>query len=298
MLRLIEEEAMKKGTERVIAHLPIDCATFLLNEKRAAIQELEARLSVSIMVLPSKHLETPSYDIERIKSLEGAEDKTSHQFIKEEEIALPEFVKQTSPKVEKAAVKEFLPDAPAPVQNKKNSGSLIQRFWQKLVGSSAKAQEEGAEKSGEAKSGKSRNNRRDRNGRSRRNKRNNSAANAAVSTNEAVTTKVQAPVQEKLPENAPSQGPAVEGAPKPERSPRRSRNRRRGRGNGERAQQDANNNRENTLQEGQASVASYEFAESSPRSYANEYAERKQAEVSRSDSAQTERAPGGDSSSD
>lgn len=133
VLRLIEEEAMKKGTERVIAHLPIDCATFLLNEKRTAIQELEARLHVSIVILPSKHLETPSYDIERIKSLEGVDDKASHLHIKEDDVSLPEFIKQTSQKFEKAAVKEFLPDAPAPVQNKKMSTSLIQRFWQKLI---------------------------------------------------------------------------------------------------------------------------------------------------------------------
>jgi ribonuclease E len=134
VLRLIEEEAMKKGTERVIAHLPIDCATFLLNEKRAAIQELEARLRVGIVVLPSKHLDTPAYDIERIKSLEGLEDKASHLHIKEDEVNVPEFAKNSSPKFERAAVKEFLPDAPAPVQTKKNSTSLIQRFWQRLIG--------------------------------------------------------------------------------------------------------------------------------------------------------------------
>lgn len=303
VLRLIEEEAMKKGTERVIAHLPIDCATFLLNEKRAAIQELEARLSVSIMVLPSKHLETPSYDIERIKSLDGSEDKTSHQFIKEEEIALPEFVKQTSPKLEKAAVKEFLPDAPAPVQSKKSSASLIQRFWQKLVGSSAKTQEEGAEKAGEGKSGKSRNNRRDRNGRSRRNKRNNAGPNAVVANNEAVSAKPQqAATQEKQPENNASQGPAVEGAPKTERSPRRNRNRRRGRGNGggngERAPQDANN-RENVQQEGSSSPApSQEMSDNAPRSYANGYAERKQAEAPRNEAPQIEKASPSESSSD
>jgi len=301
VLRLIEEEAMKKGTERVIAHLPIDCATFLLNEKRAAIQELETRLSVSIMVLPSKHLETPSYDIERIKSLDGSEDKTSHQFIKEEEIALPEFVKQTSPKLEKAAVKEFLPDAPAPVQNKKSSGSLIQRFWQKLVGSSDKAKEEGAEKTGDGKSAKSRNNRRDRSGRSRRNKRSNAGPNAAVSSNEAVSAKTQAPVQEKPAENTASQGPDAEGAPKTERGPRRNRNRRRGRGNGggngERAAQDGTN-RENIQQEGGSSASSQESTDSAPRSYANSYAERKQAETPRQEAPQAEKAAPSESNSD
>src|SRR5574343_145597 len=184
VLRLIEEDAMKKGTERVIAHLPIDCATFLLNEKRSAIQELEGRLKVSIVVLPSKHLETPAYDIERIKSLEGLEDKASHLQIKEDDIAIPEFAKQATAKAEKAAVKEILPDAPAPVQNKKTSTSLIQRFWQRLIGQSKTAETtEAAEKSTDGRPPKSgRNNRRDRDrsangGRNNNNRRNNNKRN-------------------------------------------------------------------------------------------------------------------------
>ena len=48
--------------------------TFLLNEKRSVLQSLEMRHKVGIVVLPSKHLETPAYDIERIKSAEGEEE--------------------------------------------------------------------------------------------------------------------------------------------------------------------------------------------------------------------------------
>lgn len=136
VLRIVQEEAMKKGTEKVVAHLPIECATFLLNEKRASLQELETLQKISVVILPSKHLETPAYDIERIKSVEGGEDKPSHLQIKAESIAVPEFAQKTTHTVEKPAIKEFLPDAPAPVRNAKTSASLIQRFWQKLVGSS------------------------------------------------------------------------------------------------------------------------------------------------------------------
>jgi len=46
-----------------------------------------------VVVLPSKHLETPAYDIERIKSVEGLEDKASHLHIKEDEISVPDFAK-------------------------------------------------------------------------------------------------------------------------------------------------------------------------------------------------------------
>ena len=135
VLRILEEEAMKKGTEKVIAHLPIECATFLLNEKRSAIEQIEARLKVGIVILPSKHLETPAYDIERIKEKESAEEKASYLQIKAEDITIPEFAQQVKPRIAKAAVKEFQHDSPAPVQNKSESASLIKRFWHKLVGS-------------------------------------------------------------------------------------------------------------------------------------------------------------------
>lgn len=150
VLRIIEEEAMKKGTEKVIVHLPIECATFLLNEKRGNIDQIENRLHVRIIILPSRHLETPAYDIERIKSKEGDEEKLSYLQLKVEEVVVPEFAQQqVAPKVELAAIKEFLPDMPAPVQNKKTSASLIKRFWHKLIGESeaSVAKNENAEES-------------------------------------------------------------------------------------------------------------------------------------------------------
>jgi len=134
VLRILEEEAMKKGTEKVIAHLPIECATFLLNEKRHTIEQIEARLKVGIIILPSKHLETPAYDIERIKEKESVDDKPSYLQIKAEDIAIPDFAQQFKPRVEKAAVKEFMHDSPAPIQSKNESTGLIKRFWEKLVG--------------------------------------------------------------------------------------------------------------------------------------------------------------------
>lgn len=171
VLRILEEEAMKKGTEKVIAHLPIECATFLLNEKRHAIEQIEARLKVGIIILPSKHLETPAYDIERIKEKESAEEKPSYLQIKAEDITIPDFAQQTKPKVEKAAIKEFMHDSPAPVQSKNEAASLIKRFWHKLVGPSAEPEitkspapvVEKVRSADESQPGRGRNNRRSRN---------------------------------------------------------------------------------------------------------------------------------------
>ena len=135
VLRVIEEDAMKKGTERVIAHLPIECATFLLNEKRSVIDQIENRLKVSIIILPSRHLETPAYNIERIKEKETGDEKASYLQIKAEEITIPEYAQQSRQPHERAAIKEFLHDSPAPMQNKNEAANLIKRFWNKLVSS-------------------------------------------------------------------------------------------------------------------------------------------------------------------
>ncbi len=138
ILRVLEEEAMKKGTDKIIAHLPIESATFLLNEKRHMIEELEQRLKVGIVILPSKHMETPAYDIERIKAKDEPEEKPSYQQLKEEDIPVPEFARQVAPATDEAIIKDFLPDAapPTPAKHKKASESLIKRFWHKLVGTS------------------------------------------------------------------------------------------------------------------------------------------------------------------
>jgi len=126
---------MKKGTEKVIAHLPIECATFLLNEKRHAIEQIEQRLKIGIIILPSKHLETPAYDIERIKDKEFGDERPSYLQIKTEDIAVPDYAQQIKPKLERAVIKEFMHDSPAPVQAKSEAASLIKRFWNKLLGS-------------------------------------------------------------------------------------------------------------------------------------------------------------------
>lgn len=137
VLRVIEEDAMKKGVEKIIAHLPIECAAFLLNEKRSVIERIENRLKVGIVILPSKHLETPAYEIEIIRERDYHEEKNSYSQIKTENVSVPEFVqhiKQHQNNAQKpAAVTEFMHDSPAPTLNKNEAAILIKRFWNKLT---------------------------------------------------------------------------------------------------------------------------------------------------------------------
>ncbi len=70
ILRLIEEEAMKDNTEQVHAQVPVDVAAYLLNEKRASIASLEQRNDVRVYIIPNQHLETPHYEVTRIRQNE------------------------------------------------------------------------------------------------------------------------------------------------------------------------------------------------------------------------------------
>lgn len=143
VLRIIEEEAMKKDVEKVIAHLSIECAAFLLNEKRSVIERIENRLKVGIVILPSKHLETPAYNIERIRERDYFEEKSSYSQIKSETVHVPEFVHHSKQSVASAKpmVTEFLHDSPAPIQNKTDAAGLIKRFWHRLAKNSAGVEE-------------------------------------------------------------------------------------------------------------------------------------------------------------
>ena len=66
-LRVIQEEAMKDNTAAVHAQVPVEVATYLLNEKRSEIAQMEARLKVEIVLIPNKYIETPHYKMERLR---------------------------------------------------------------------------------------------------------------------------------------------------------------------------------------------------------------------------------------
>src|SRR5512139_2511443 len=67
ILRIVQEEAMKDNTAQVVAQVPVDVATFLLNEKRTDVLTIETRFKVNVLLVPNRHLETPNYSIERLR---------------------------------------------------------------------------------------------------------------------------------------------------------------------------------------------------------------------------------------
>ncbi|MDU4875329.1 MAG: Rne/Rng family ribonuclease [Neisseria subflava] len=80
VLRIIQEEAMKDNTGEVHAQVPVDVATFLLNEKRAELFAMEERLDVNVVLIPNIHLENPHYEINRIRIDDVEEDESAKPF--------------------------------------------------------------------------------------------------------------------------------------------------------------------------------------------------------------------------
>ncbi len=142
VLRIIEEEVMKDNTLRVVAHVPVDVGTYLLNEKRDLLGALEARHGISVMLIPSPALETPDFDIQRIRSDDVSSSRTSPSYHltktpAELEISLTESEATTS--AEEPAVKSIKQTTPVPtplvqVEASPQKPGIIKRLFSGMFG--------------------------------------------------------------------------------------------------------------------------------------------------------------------
>ena len=120
ILRIIQEEAMKEGTGAVHAQVPVDVATFLLNEKRQDIHKMEMRFKVNVLLIPNIHLETPNYEVERLRSDSEKLDSVmpSYQMVNRpvEEVAAAKAAElESKPARPEPIVKGIIPTQPAPI---------------------------------------------------------------------------------------------------------------------------------------------------------------------------------------
>jgi ribonuclease E len=163
VLRIIEEEVMKDNTLRVVAHVPVDVGTYLLNEKRELLVDLEARHKIAVMLIPSPALETPNYDVQRIRKDESATTQSTPSYHMAKAPAEPELPTSTAAEaasVEVPAVKSVKPAAPAPAPSpahdkkaaKASKPGLFKRLFASLFGSAEKAPEPAARKTGQQRS--------------------------------------------------------------------------------------------------------------------------------------------------
>ena len=118
ILRILGEEAMKENTGAVHVQLPVDVATFLLNEKRVDIHTMETRLKVNVVMIPNIHMETPHYTITRLRHDELNQRDANEVSYKMAVLPESESVYHTdqaaAPVRLEAAVKTIAPPQPAP----------------------------------------------------------------------------------------------------------------------------------------------------------------------------------------
>src|SRR3569833_3069394 len=161
ILRLIEEEAMKEITARIIAQLPVDVATFLLNEKREVVRAVEQRQRVVIVLVPNTNFHTPQYEVQRLRrddvteSVVGAELPSSYELAEQPETAEARWMTATKIVTEQPAVKGIAPTTPAPpsrasmaasaaAQPATNESGFIKRLWANLFGGGEKPRDPAA----------------------------------------------------------------------------------------------------------------------------------------------------------
>jgi ribonuclease E len=139
IIRLLEEQATIEKTAQIQAHLPVDLATYILNEKREAVAAIENRQGVRILIIPNPYLKTPKYKIRRLRRSELPRNErrvASYQLMETPKFEAPTTEAAPYRKEEQPAVQAMLPQQPAPVVKKKKPG-LIQKFLS-LFGSKKK----------------------------------------------------------------------------------------------------------------------------------------------------------------
>ena len=125
VLRIVEEEAMKDMTGRIVARLPIEVATFLLNEKREGIFNIEKRTGVQIILVPDPSMILPNYRVERVRDEEYRQDsgrEASYELTTEVD-PTPTFAAEQTARTDEPAVKIVPPPAPPPGQEEAPRGT-------------------------------------------------------------------------------------------------------------------------------------------------------------------------------
>ena len=117
ILRLIGEDARKDRTSRIVVQVPVDVATYLINEKRDSLRTIGDKTGVDLMVVPNPHIQTPEYSIRRLRDDESAlpeNNQVSYQMPVAPAVADPTAAEKRPP-AEQPAVAALMPTTTAPI---------------------------------------------------------------------------------------------------------------------------------------------------------------------------------------
>lgn len=133
IVRLIEEEALKEKTAEIQVQLPVEMATFIINEKRDYILSIEKRHQVHIIVVANPYLDMPQFKIARLKEDNvGKNKRPSYTMAQQPEIAVESSIQPEIAAAE-PAVKAFSEQ----MHGEKKSGGLLKKLWSSVFGQSS-----------------------------------------------------------------------------------------------------------------------------------------------------------------
>ena len=129
VLRLVEEEAGKERSAQIRTIVPVEIAAYLLNEKRRAIIDIEQRNRLHVMVIPNPHMETPHFEVQRLRDDNALAHSDEPSFLAIPEAPPPvDLVTRTAEPVKApvAAVQSITPPKPVPVAEPKPAAAAPQ----------------------------------------------------------------------------------------------------------------------------------------------------------------------------
>jgi ribonuclease E len=141
LIRIMEEEALKDSTARVDVHVPVDVATYMLNEKRKAINEIEQQTGIKMVIIGNTTLETPQYRVDRIRvsEIDEAAGVASYkQVVDAGENYNPADFKEKVIQPEQPAVTAIAPARPAPLPVVQPSGGFLTKIVSLFTGDNGK----------------------------------------------------------------------------------------------------------------------------------------------------------------
>lgn len=194
ILRIIQQESMKDNTAAVHAQVPVEVASFLLNEKRPDIAKIELKQRSQVVLIPNRNLETPNYRLERLKAEDPRLDDMTASYLLAEEIEQEAITHLSKEPTNKQAplIKGILPDvpsAPASKTSAKTAGigffGAIKCWWSNLTANEAPVVEtKPTEKKRSSRNSSKRNNRSDKRVRKPRNNERNEHIDNKTESNE------------------------------------------------------------------------------------------------------------------
>ena len=205
ILRLIQEEASKERTGEVRVIVPVDVSAFLLNEKRAAVGEIEQETKVRVVVIPNPNMQTPHFEVIRLRDDEiDQDDRESFEIDLSEFDREPSFEDAEKPvAAPQALVRGVTPDAPPPavapeaVPQQTPAAAeaadspkpgLFPRLWSALFAPMPKVEETAEEESSDSKKSASKTGTKPKRRNNRQRKRPANQAQAAEETTEVTQT--------------------------------------------------------------------------------------------------------------